>query len=81
MKHAIQTFSMLSAIGIGSLASFSVCGNPDEGDRHYVQQYCEQTYGSVYYENESERAKAIKDCVDEQSQYYSQDTVPKRETD
>jgi hypothetical protein len=81
MKHAIHTVTMLCAIGIGCLASFSVWSNPEEGDRQYVQQYCEQTYGSVYYENESERAKAIKDCIDEQSQYYSQDTEPKRETD
>jgi hypothetical protein len=81
MKQQLRTISIAYAIGFGCLISFDVWSNPDEGDQQYIQQYCEQTYGSIYYEQESERAKAIKDCIDEQSQYYSQDATPKQESE
>jgi len=81
MKHAIHALSMVLAIGSGSLISFEAQSVPDAGDQQYIQRYCEQTYGSVYYEQESERATAIKDCIDEQSQYYSQDEAPKQDAD
>jgi hypothetical protein len=81
MKHAIHAFSMVFVIGSGSVVSFDARSNPDAGDQQYIQRYCEQTYGSVYYEQDSERTRAIKDCIDEQSQYYSQDEAPKQDVD
>jgi hypothetical protein len=70
---------MILVFGCGCLASIGAWRSLDEGDQQYIQQYCEQIYGSVYYEQESDRAKAIKECIDEQSQYYSQDEAPKQD--
>ena len=56
------------------LPTSNVWSNPNDEDRQYIQQYCEQTYGNTYYDQEEDRAKAINECIEEQSQYYAQDS-------
>ena len=74
MKKLIHTLTLPAVIAGIFLPTFSVWSNPSDEDRQYIQQYCEQTYGNAYYDQEEDRAKAINECIEEQSQYYTQDS-------